>query len=185
MYFVLIEFSVSFHRHPHSPPGSGLQYMHTLNKVPIIHGDIKPANILLDECCEPKIGDFGLTRIGADDDADVHVSRVFGTRPYLPGEFLVHKQLNTKVDTFSFGVVLLELATGLRAHRRDYGCLYRHVRQLHEAARWRLQPALPGGAAEPNRFAFQLLLLRGLQCTAEEAVRRPEMVQVMAGLEVV
>lgn len=156
--------------------------MHTLNKVPIIHGDIKPANILLDDCCEPKIGDFGLTRIGADDDADVAVSRVFGTRPYLPREFMLEKTLNTKVDTYSFGVVLLELATGLRALNREYGFLYKHVRQMDETARLQLQPPLPG-SPDQNRFWFQLLLWRGLQCTAAEAADRPEMVQVMAGLE--
>lgn len=37
----------------------GLQYLHTFKEKPLIHGDIKPANILLDSSCIPKIGDFG------------------------------------------------------------------------------------------------------------------------------
>lgn len=91
--------------------------MHTFNVKPLIHGDIKPANILLGACCQPKIGDFGLAREG-DNDVTMQVSRVYGTRPYLPDEFLGRRTLSTKVDTYSFGVVLMELATGLKAYDR-------------------------------------------------------------------
>lgn len=95
----------------------GLQFLHTFNVRPLIHGDIKPANILLDSCSQPKIGDFGLAREGSVEN-DKMVSRVYGTKPYLPWEFLSYRQLSTKVDTFSFGIVLLELATGLPAYNR-------------------------------------------------------------------
>lgn len=49
----------------------GLQYLHTIYKNPLIHGDIKSANILLDKNFEPKIGDFGLARAGSSDDSIV------------------------------------------------------------------------------------------------------------------
>lgn len=44
------------------------------------------------------------------------VSKAYGTRPYLPAEFLMFRKLTTKVDSYSFGIVLFELATGLRAY---------------------------------------------------------------------
>lgn len=47
----------------------GLQYLHTIHEKPLIHGDIKSANILLDKNFEPKIGDFGLAREGSLDDS--------------------------------------------------------------------------------------------------------------------
>jgi len=49
----------------------------------------------------------------------VKVSRVHGTRPYLPDEYLRSKKLSTKVDTYSFGIVLYELATGQRAYEEN------------------------------------------------------------------
>lgn len=48
----------------------GLQYLHTIGEKPLIHGDIKSANILLDKNFEPKIGDFGLAREGPENDSD-------------------------------------------------------------------------------------------------------------------
>ncbi|KPJ08945.1 Serine/threonine-protein kinase pelle [Papilio machaon] len=93
----------------------GLQYLHTMEGTPLIHGDIKPGNILLDQCIMPKIGDFGLARKGpyGEDRTHMKVSRVHGTRPYLPDEYLRSHYLSPAVDVFSYGVVMLELATAL------------------------------------------------------------------------
>ncbi|XP_017873279.1 PREDICTED: serine/threonine-protein kinase pelle [Drosophila arizonae] len=91
----------------------GIYFLHTARSKPLIHGDIKPANILLDQCLQPKIGDFGLAREGPKSiDAVIEVRQVFGTRIYLPPEFLTSKKLSTGVDIYSFGVVLLEVFTG-------------------------------------------------------------------------
>nr|AAL39802.1 LD43152p [Drosophila melanogaster] len=91
----------------------GIYFLHTARGTPLIHGDIKPANILLDQCLQPKIGDFGLVREGPKSlDAVVEVNKVFGTKIYLPPEFRNFRQLSTGVDVYSFGIVLLEVFTG-------------------------------------------------------------------------
>ncbi|XP_054271243.1 serine/threonine-protein kinase pelle-like isoform X2 [Macrosteles quadrilineatus] len=95
----------------------GIQFLHSLGKKPLVHGDIKSANILLDSNFEPRIGDFGLAREGPHQHyTHVKVSRVHGTKPYLPDEFLRAREFSVRVDTYSFGVVLFEAATGLRAY---------------------------------------------------------------------
>ncbi|XP_032457556.1 pelle-like serine/threonine-protein kinase pik-1, partial [Nasonia vitripennis] len=96
----------------------GLQYLHTIRDKPLIHGDIKSANILLDKNFEPKIGDFGLAREGSPDDS-LKVSKIQGTRPYLPEEYIFKGTLSTKIDTYSYGIVLFELATGLSAYDKS------------------------------------------------------------------
>ncbi|KAL1465248.1 hypothetical protein WDU94_004832 [Cyamophila willieti] len=91
----------------------GLQFLHD-REPPLIHGDIKSANILLNAYMNPVIGDFGLAREGPIEKAThITLSRVSGTRPYLPIEYLMDKTLSTKVDVYSFGIVLFELATGM------------------------------------------------------------------------
>ena len=62
----------------------------------------------------------------------MEVSRVYGTPPYLPADFVTFKQLSTKVDCFSFGVVLFELATGLRAYvkQRKAPFLHKHMKEM-------------------------------------------------------
>ena len=66
----------------------GLQYLHTVGEKPLIHGDIKSANILLDKNLEPRIGDFGLAREGLERDS-MKVSFVFIEKIYGICYFLV------------------------------------------------------------------------------------------------
>ncbi|XP_032828126.2 interleukin-1 receptor-associated kinase 3-like isoform X2 [Petromyzon marinus] len=97
----------------------GLQYLHTAQKDPVIHGDIKSANILLDSHCQAKLGDFGIARmgpfLGVRSYTYVRSAEMRGTLAYLPDEYVRSRQLSTKVDSYSFGVVLLELLTGRKA----------------------------------------------------------------------
>lgn len=99
----------------------GLLFLHSFAKTPIIHGDIKTANILLDKHMEPKLGDFGLCRDGQSeiettDKCPLIASHIKGTLAYLAPEFLTSKILTTKLDVYSYGIVLLEIASGQRAY---------------------------------------------------------------------
>uniref|UniRef100_A0A914ZG23 non-specific serine/threonine protein kinase n=3 Tax=Parascaris univalens TaxID=6257 RepID=A0A914ZG23_PARUN len=99
----------------------GLHFLHSIARAPIIHGDVKSANILLDKYLEPKLGDFGLSRdgqveTGPGEKSPLIASHIKGTLAYLPPEFITSKILTTKLDVYSFGVVLLEIGTALRAY---------------------------------------------------------------------
>ncbi|CAG2066561.1 unnamed protein product, partial [Timema podura] len=93
----------------------GILHLHTAYEKPLIHRDIKSANILLDQDLQPKLGDFGLVRLGSSGQQSQSVAMtttVFGTSAYMAPEAF-RGDVSVKLDTFSFGVVLLELLTGL------------------------------------------------------------------------
>uniref|UniRef100_A0A6M2DKU2 non-specific serine/threonine protein kinase n=1 Tax=Xenopsylla cheopis TaxID=163159 RepID=A0A6M2DKU2_XENCH len=165
----------------------GLQFLHTYNKEkPLIHGDIKSANILLDQCNEPRIGDFGLAREGPHTDY-MKVTRIQGTRPYLPDEFLRGRKLSTKVDTYSFGVVLFEIATGLSVYddKRKYKFLKDHVTMHCEENQQDILQDMKSEDSSSNeaKNIFNELIKLGLICVSKSSNQRPEMVKVLECLE--
>lgn len=167
----------------------GLQYLHTyMSGRPLIHGDIKPANILLDTCSSPKIGDFGLVREGSVE--SMEVSSVYGTKPYLPTEFLYNRTLSTKIDTYSFGVVLFELYTAMKAYDlnrgKDMAFLAKCMRTKYknnEPMCTLLDQGLVDNKYPVSMELYQNLMKIALVCTEEIADKRPEMVNVYNKLD--
>ncbi|XP_019264455.1 PREDICTED: G-type lectin S-receptor-like serine/threonine-protein kinase SD2-5 [Nicotiana attenuata] len=88
----------------------GLAYLHEDCSHKIIHLDIKPQNILLDQYFNAKISDFGLSKLIEKDKSKV-VTRMRGTPGYLAPEWL-SSVITEKVDVYAFGIVLLEILCG-------------------------------------------------------------------------
>ncbi|KAK7306806.1 hypothetical protein VNO77_44765 [Canavalia gladiata] len=89
----------------------GLKYLHGNN---IIHGNLKPSNILLTHDFEPQIGDFSFGKVKPElkkSSKDKSVRNSGYTAP----EYQENGKLSNKIDVYSFGVILLELITGRRA----------------------------------------------------------------------
>nr|DAD29972.1 TPA_asm: hypothetical protein HUJ06_031440 [Nelumbo nucifera] len=86
----------------------GLTYLHEGCKTQIIHCDIKPQNILLDDSFTARISDFGLAKLLKADQTQTDTG-IRGTKGYVAPEWFKHTTITTKVDVFSYGVMLLEL----------------------------------------------------------------------------
>ncbi|OMO91589.1 hypothetical protein COLO4_18263 [Corchorus olitorius] len=97
----------------------GLEYLHYGCKPPIIHRDVKTANILLSENMDAKIADFGLSKTFPTDGRSHLLTTVMGTTGYLDPEYYGSQRLTEKSDVYSFGVVILELITGQNAIIRE------------------------------------------------------------------
>lgn len=91
----------------------GIAYFHEQCRNRIIHCDIKPENILLDENFCPKVSDFGLAKLMARDHSQV-VTMVRGTRGYLAPEWVSNRPITVKADVYSYGMLLLEIIGGRR-----------------------------------------------------------------------
>ncbi|CAA2996268.1 G-type lectin S-receptor-like serine/threonine-protein kinase At1g34300 [Olea europaea var. sylvestris] len=93
----------------------GITYLHEECRDCIVHSDIKPENILLDDNYNARISDFGLARlINTNGPRHRSIMSVRGTRGYLPPEWLANLPITSKADVYSYGMVLLEIISGRR-----------------------------------------------------------------------
>ncbi|CAI0382110.1 unnamed protein product [Linum tenue] len=92
----------------------GLAFLHSSEKS-VIYRDFKASNILLDKEYNAKLSDFGLAKFGPVNGKSHVTTRVMGTHGYAAPEYVATGHLYVKSDVYGFGVVLLEMLTGLRA----------------------------------------------------------------------
>ncbi|XP_022982835.1 receptor-like kinase TMK3 [Cucurbita maxima] len=167
----------------------GMEYLHSLAHQSFIHRDLKSSNILLDDDFRAKVSDFGLVKLAPDGERSV-VTRLAGTFGYLAPEYAVTGKLTTKADVFSFGVVLMELLTGLMALDEDrseecqhLAAWFWHIKSDKEKLMAAVDPTL-GCKEDISETICRIAELAG-HCTAREPTQRPDMgyaVNVLAPL---
>jgi len=96
-----------------SDSAQGIEYLHEGTAPYIIHGDIKPSNILLDQTWSARVSDFGLSFLAPPNE-------MFGAVGYLDPEYFTQMKLSKASDIYSFGVVLLEILSGRPCLDRDF-----------------------------------------------------------------
>ncbi|XP_073132743.1 protein NSP-INTERACTING KINASE 3-like isoform X2 [Henckelia pumila] len=164
----------------------GLTYLHEQCVPKIIHRDVKAANILLDEDFEAVVGDFGLAKLL--DHQDSHVTTaVRGTVGHIAPEYLSTGQSSEKTDVFGFGILLLELITGLKAVdfgrvTNQKGVMLDWVKKLHREGKLNL---MVDKDLENNfdRMELHEMVQVALLCTHFNPSHRPKMSEVLRMLE--
>ncbi|KAI3812006.1 hypothetical protein L1987_16706 [Smallanthus sonchifolius] len=166
---------------------NALYFLHDQCNPRILHRDVKPSNILLDENFNAYLSDFGLARLL--DDFETHVTTdVAGTFGYVAPEYALTCRASEKADVYSYGVMLLELISDKRAldasfsaQENGYTIVTWAVMLLREG---RPEEVFTAGLWEagPKDVLVELLHL-GLLCTAKSVAGRPSMRQVVRKLK--
>ncbi|GJZ47656.1 probable LRR receptor-like serine/threonine-protein kinase [Tanacetum coccineum] len=154
-----------------------LVFLHHECHPPIVHRDVKASNVLLDKKGKARVTDFGLARVV--DVGGSHVSTmVAGTIGYVAPEYGQTWKATTKGDVYSYGVLVMELATGRRAVEGGGEYLVEWSRRV--MGRRSIIPVslLVSGLAEGASEMRELLRL-GVRCTADAPQSRPDMKEVL------
>ncbi|KAK3434097.1 hypothetical protein EUGRSUZ_D01556, partial [Eucalyptus grandis] len=122
---------------------TAIEYLHKGCYPTIVHGDLKPSNVLLDNDMVARVGDFGLAKIistvsveaiGVQDQGSSISTAVRGSIGYVPPEYGMGHKVSTLGDAYSYGILLLEMFTGKRPTEEAFG----HHLNLHNFVRMAL-----------------------------------------------
>ncbi|KAI3666966.1 hypothetical protein L6452_42007 [Arctium lappa] len=177
----------------------GLAYLHEECLEWVLHCDVKPHNILLDANYNPKVADFGLSRLFDRSGIDQsNFSMIRGTRGYMAPEWLFNLQITSKVDVFSYGVVILEMITGRSPAGKHHSnnengevdqlALIEWVRSTIEESDpsrtecWVEKIVDPSITGKYDQTRMENLVRIALQCAEEDREARPSMSQVVSML---
>jgi serine/threonine protein kinase len=164
----------------------GIEYLHQGCDMQILHFDIKPHNILLDENFTPKVSDFGLAKLYPVDESIVSLTAARGTLGYMAPE-LFYKNIggvSYKADVYSFGMLLMEIAS----RRKNLNAFTDHLSQIYFPT-WVYEQLHDGNdiemkdvTEEEKKIGMKMIIV-ALWCIQMKPSDRPSMNKVVQMLE--
>ncbi|GLT63272.1 hypothetical protein SLA2020_358470 [Shorea laevis] len=164
----------------------GIEYLHRGCDMQILHFDIKPHNILLDENFTPKISDFGLAKLCPVEGNTVSLTAARGTLGYMAPE-LFYKNIGSvfyKADVYSYGMLLMEMAS----RRKNVNPFAEHSSQIYFPS-WASEQLNRGmeleirEATEDQKRIAKKMVIVALWCIQMKPSDRPSMNKVIEMLE--
>lgn len=160
----------------------GLAYMHSKTSHNILHGDVKPANILLGDNYIPKISDFGISRLIARSN-DEKSAAVIGDNNYMDPNYRDTGLLTNKSDVYSFGLVLYELITGVRANcGNDCSVVMNHLESYIKKSTTNVRSSIQRTQDKDTELLHRVAEI-AKECLYREVDQRPEMTDVAERLQ--
>ncbi|KAG0522090.1 hypothetical protein BDA96_07G006900, partial [Sorghum bicolor] len=169
----------------------GLEYLHTGCNTPIVHFDIKPHNILLDQDFCPKISDFGLAKLGRQKESRISIAGARGTIGYIAPEVFSRNYgpVGSKADVYSYGMVVLEMvgarkkidvSTDDSSSKYFPQWLYENLDQFCGHTNSEISSS---SSSDNMEVLVRKMIIVGLWCIQSKPADRPSMGEVLEMLE--
>ena len=145
----------------------GLEYLHT-HDPPVVHRDIKGGNVLVDLECHAKLSDFGCSKRASETD-DTLCHTLKGSIPWMAPEVIKNTGYGRKADLWSFGCVLIEMATG----KSPWGSFDNPMTAMYKIAMSDQTPPVPESLSARSQELIRL-------CVQRDANLRPSATSLLA-----
>eukprot|EP01018_Ginkgo_biloba_P020251 Gb_31861 [translate_table: standard] len=170
-----------------------MEYLHYQSPVQVVHCDLKPANVLLDENMTARVADFGIARITCANSMDLYTSsiKVKGSVGYIAPEYGQGGMVSAKGDVYSYGILLLEMLTRRRPTDDMFSGGLNLQKWVNMAFPERLvevvDECLFTNVSDDEQHktyeCVREMMGVGLACTKEMPQHRPQMTDVVRALE--
>ncbi|KAL7107050.1 hypothetical protein ACP275_06G029500 [Erythranthe tilingii] len=163
----------------------GLAYLHEDTEPPLVHGNLKSSNILLDQQWNPKISDFGITKFLGHEWKNTSAPPK-GMSGYIAPEYDSIRYLNEKSDIYSYGVLIMEIVSGRSAIEstvneiEEYLVDWMKSNVADENFHLIIDPKLP---ELPLIKELKRVLLVALRCVDFEVEKRPKIGEILCMLQ--
>ncbi|TVU00665.1 hypothetical protein EJB05_53906, partial [Eragrostis curvula] len=153
----------------------GLHFLHKKPDGPLIHMNIVPTSIWLDDEWVPKIADFGLSRLFGQEQTRMNTINVMGQNGYMAPEYLYRGEISTMSDIYSLGMLIIEITTGEKNYSNpEDRSARKFVDKVHE--NWTKEYHITSKYTSLNTKGLQevkLCIDIGLSCVEVDRSKRP------------
>lgn len=180
----------------------GMAYLHHHSPVRVIHCDLKPSNVLLNDEMTALVSDFGISRLvstvgnagGVEHMGNSTANMLCGSIGYIAPEYGYGANTTTKGDVYSFGILVLEMVTrkrptddmfvgGLNLHRWVKSHYHGRMERVVDSSLLRASTAQPPEVKKMWQVAIGELIELGILCTQESSSTRPTMLDAADDLD--
>ncbi|CAL5350080.1 unnamed protein product [Camellia sinensis] len=166
-----------------------LEYLHYGQLEPVVHFDLKPSNVLLDEDMVAHVADFGIAKILAENKTTIQ-TRTLGTIGYIAPEYGSEGRVSTNGDIYSYGVMLLETFTKKKPTDEMFSAEINLRQWVSASLPNKIMEIVNGGLLRmqndsdmvTSKSILLAILELGLECTSDIPVERSDIKKVLVKL---